>query len=222
MRAEQLQRGVADRQPRDRGDHRQDDALGDELPRDPPFAGAERQPGGELLQPRARSHQHEVGDVDAADQQHEQRAAPHQVERRLDFAHQRVLQRIDGGVEAGVDQQRLELRELLEVARVDRVDLLLRPRHARAGLEPADVLPAVVVAHRVALLLRRERQRPPQHHVRVEEVEALRHHADDRERLAVDPDVLADHRRIAAELRLPQRVAQHDLLLVADLAFGLG
>ena len=57
--------------------------------RDAQAAGAEREPRRELLQPRARSHQHEVGDVDAADQQHEQRAAPHQVQRRLDVAHQR-------------------------------------------------------------------------------------------------------------------------------------
>ena len=127
MRAEQAQRAVADGEAGGRRDQRQDDALGDELARDPPLAGAEREPRRELLQPHARSHEHEVRDVDAADQQHEERAAPHQIERRLDVAHQRVLQRIDDGVEAGVDQQLLQYcGNFSRLRGVERVDLLLR------------------------------------------------------------------------------------------------
>src|SRR5207247_5944701 len=54
------------------------------------------------------------------------------------------------------------------------------------------------------------------------EVEAFRHDADHGERLAVDADVPADRVRVAAELRLPQRVAEDDLLALTDLAVLLG
>jgi hypothetical protein len=39
-----------------------------------------------------------------------------------------------------------------------------------------------------------------------------RHHADDRVQIAVDADLSADHRRIAAEQPPPRRVAEHDRL----------
>ena len=115
----------------------------------------------------------------------EQRAAPHQIERRPDLFHERVLQAVDGGVEPGVDQQFFILRKAQEVGGVERVDLLLGLLNARAGLEARDVLVAVVVALLVVLLLRRERQRRPQHHVRVQEIEPLGHDADDAVGLAV-------------------------------------
>src|SRR5262249_15875456 len=51
--------------------------------------------------------------------------------------------------------------------------------------------------------------------------ETLRHDADDREGLAVDPQLLADGRRVAAELRLPERVTEDHFLVVADLAVFL-
>jgi hypothetical protein len=122
-------------------------------------------------------------------------------------------------VEPGVDEQLFVLGKANEVGGVDRVDLLLGLLNARAGLEAPDVLPAVVVALLVVFLLRGERQRRPQHHVRVQKIEPLRHHADDVVRLAVEADILADRLRVASELRLPQRVAQHRLLLVAGLPF---
>ena len=58
QRAEQPQRRIADQQ----ADRRpttsvSSDALGDELPRDAPAAGAERQARRQLLQPRARPHE---------------------------------------------------------------------------------------------------------------------------------------------------------------------
>ena len=53
----------------------------------------------------------------------------------------------------------------------------------------------------------------------VERLEAPRHHADDRVGLPVDAQVASDRAGIAAELAPPERVAQHHLLLVADLAF---
>ena len=44
----------------------------------------------------------------------------------------------------------------------------------------------------------------------VENLEAGRRHADHGERLAVQRDGLADDRRVAAEARMPQALADHD------------
>ena len=54
------------------------------------------------------------------------------------------------------------------------------------------------------------------------EREALRHHADDGRRLAVDPDALADDVCGAAEVALPDAVADERDLLGARLVVGRG
>ena len=121
--------------------------------RDPREPGAERVPRRQLLHARARADEHQVGDVDGADEQHEDDAAPEQVERAAQVAHQVVLQRHDDGVEAGVDQDLFELGKAIEVARVQRVDLLARLLDRRARLQPRDVRPVVAVARVVRFLL---------------------------------------------------------------------
>ena len=181
-------------------------------------ARAERQARRQLLQPRARPHEREVGHVDAPDEQHEERAAPHQVQRRPYLADQGLLEQRDGGVKPRVDQQRFQLRKEIQVSLIERVDLLLRARDRRAGLQSGDVLIAVAVALLVGLLLRRERERAPEHHVGIEKIEALRHDAHDRVQLAVEADLFADGIWSAAKLGLPERVAQNQFLVVADFA----
>ena len=49
------------------------------------------------------------------------------------------------------------------------------------------------------------------------EVKIARHHADDVEALVIKRDFLVDDPRVAAETLLPQRVTQHDNLIVAGL-----
>ena len=115
QRAQKTQRAIADEQTCGSREQREDDAFDDELPGHAAAAGAERQARRQLLQPRARPHERQVRDVDAADEQHEQRAAPHQVQRRPYLADQGVLQRVDGRVKPGVDQQRLQLRKAIQV-----------------------------------------------------------------------------------------------------------
>ena len=98
---------------------------------------AEGEPRRQLLGARAGADERQVRDVDAPDQQHEEGAAPQQVEDRLHVPDQVVRQADDDGAEAGVDQQLLVLREALEVRRVQGVDLglglLAASRPASAG-----------------------------------------------------------------------------------------
>ena len=127
--------------------------LGQQLAGDAAEPGAERVTRRQLLHARARADEHQVGDVHGADEQHEHHAAPEQIERAAQVPDEVLLQRHDDRVEAGVDQNLLELREPIEVARVQRVDLLARLLDRRARLQPRDVRPVVAVARVVRLLL---------------------------------------------------------------------
>src|SRR5262249_9155286 len=97
------------------------------------------------------------------------------------------------------------------------VDLLLGPRDRRPRLQPADILEVVTVSLLVTPLFRRERQRTPEQHIRAEKIEVLRHDADHRDRLAVEAKFLPQRRRVAAELRLPERVADDGSRVAAHL-----
>ena len=151
--------------------HRQQHALDDQLTCDARASGAQRQPRRQLLDSCAGPHQHEIRHVDDADQQDEQRTAPHQIEDRFHVADEKILQRRDDRVEARVGEELGVLRKALEVSGVDRVDLLLRLLHRRAGLEASDVSPVVAVALLVALLLRGKRRRQPEQHLGLRERE---------------------------------------------------
>src|SRR5262249_25435847 len=140
----------------------------------------------EIAHPRSRSNEYQIRDIDAANEEYEQRPTPHQVQRRLDVADQGVLQRLDDGVEAGVDKQGLQSGKLLEVPGVNRVPLLLRPRHRRPGLQPADILKVVTVSLIVTPLFWRERQWTPEQHIRAQKIEVPWHDADHRDWLAVE------------------------------------
>ena len=124
-------------------------------------------------------------------------------------------------MEAGIDHDLLELRKAIEVGGVQRVDLFLRALDCRSRFEARNLLEIVAVPRVVRFLERRESQRPPQHHVVAEVDEVLRHHADDRIGVPVQPDFPPDDGRVAAKGRLPKTVAQDDLLVVALLAFVL-
>ena len=206
----------------DRRRQRQDHVLDHELPCDLDGGGAEGQPGRQLLEPRPGAYQDEVGHVDAADQEHEEGAAPQQVQRRLHRSHEVVGIPIDYRAEPRVEQDLLVLREALKIGRVQGVDLGLRLLESCAWLEPTDVPVVVAVALGVGFLLGRERKRSPERDVGCHGLEGPGHHADDPVGLAVEAQVLAHRSGIAAELAVPEGIAQHDLLLVPDLAFLLG
>lgn len=152
QRTECVERPVADEHAGRGGDERHDQAFRDELPGDAHAPRAEREPRRKLLQPHAGAHEHEVRDVDAADQEHAQRAAPHEIQRRFHITHERVLQPPGVGPESGIDQDLFVLRKAFEIRRVQRVELRLRLLKRRTRLQPPDVLIVVAVPH--GLLLR--------------------------------------------------------------------
>jgi hypothetical protein len=179
-------------------------------------------PRRQLLHPRAGAHEHQVGHVHGADEQHEHHAAPEQIEGAAQILDEKVLQRHHDGVEAGVDEDLFQLRKAIEVARVQRVNLLARLFDGRARLQPRDVGPVVAVPLVVGFLLGRERHRQPDLHVGIEEPEVLRQHADNGERLAVDPEIAADGVVLPAEPLLPRRVGQDRFAGLACLPLLLG
>ncbi len=112
----------------------------------------------------------------------------------------------------------MQLGKALVVARVDRVELLLRLRDRGAGLQAADHLPVVAVTLLVALVLGCERRGQPQVHVVPHERERRGHHAHDLVRLGAQTNGSADDVRVAAEVALPHAGRQNGFVLVTGLA----
>ena len=67
---------VANDDPERRTERREEQALGDELPRQPSAPGAEREPHRHLALAHGRAREQQVGDVRAGDQQHHARRSP--------------------------------------------------------------------------------------------------------------------------------------------------
>ena len=200
--------------------HRQQHRLGDDLTRQAGDAGAEGMARGELALPGARPDNHEVRDIDGADEKHEEHAAPQQVEHGTNLAHEIGLEQDGVGPETGVLEDLPEVRKALVVAGVDRVELCLGLLDRGVRLQPADHLIAVAVAPLIRLVLGREGERRPEVDVGPEKLKIRRHHADDRARHAVDPQRLSDDVGPRAEARLPEAVTDDDLQVVARLPLG--
>ncbi len=98
----------ADEEPGGAAEDREHDRLGDQLAHDPATAGAQRAAGGQFLHPAAGAHEREVGDVDGGNQQHEQDAAPEQLQRRPHVAHEVGIERDYDRVVARIDQRLLQ------------------------------------------------------------------------------------------------------------------
>ena len=82
------QRPPSEAEAGDAAGDRQHGRFGQRLPRQPAERRAHRMTRRQLANARGRSHEHEIGDVDAADQQHEDRAAPQHRQRRSPLADQ--------------------------------------------------------------------------------------------------------------------------------------
>ena len=206
-------RREAEDSPGDRQQHR----LGDELPDDARARRAERVTGGHLLEPSAGSDEREVRDVDRRNQQHEQHAAPEEVERRAHAAHHVGFERHEPRVIARVDKGRLQRTGTLEVPDGQRVDAGLRLRQRGAGREPRDLLVILAVPFVFGTLLGGERQGHPDTHVGIEEGEILRQDADNRVELVVEPEIATDDAVDAAGHALGERVAEHGDAVTAGL-----
>src|SRR6185369_15260678 len=151
--------------------------------------------------------------IHAPDEQNEQRATPHQIQRGPDVLHHLVLKSIDNGTEPRVDDDFLELWESIEVRGIQRVDLRLRLFDGDSRLQPGDVGGIVAVSRVIRLLFCCERHGCPQGLLVVSRPELRRHHADDRVRAAIEADVATDCGRIATQLSPPESVADDHLEL---------
>src|ERR1051326_3042316 len=96
--------------------------------------------------------------------------------------------------------------------------LSMRLRLSDAGLEPPDNAQPVIAA-RVVWAVVRQRERHPQHHARIRELESARHHADDGVNLTIELDGLSIQHGRRAEPSLPQAAAQDHHAMLAVLFF---
>ena len=195
-------------------DARQQHAFGKKLADDAAAAGAERQPDGDLGASHRTAREQETGDVGARDQQRQQHRRSEGEQPLPRPSEQGLVQRHDARAPSrAFGELRGELR-----ADGRQVGLGLLNCHAvfQTGCHHEE-------AGRALKLRLVERQRRPIIHVVVGIPECRRHHADDRRRHAVQPDVRVDDVRILGEASLPERMADdHHRRRPADLRFGVG
>src|SRR5262249_45388225 len=122
-------------------------------------------------------------------------------------------------IEPGIDQKLLVLWKTVQVCIVERIHLRLCLLYGCTRLEPADVVPAVVVPGIVGLLLSRKGQRNPESRFGIHELKTLWHYSDNGERTAAETDRLVDRFPSSGIKLLPEAITQDDLLLISDLAF---
>jgi hypothetical protein len=99
-----------------------------------------------------RSHHHQVREVHAPDHEHEEHAAPQQIQRALDVANEIVLQQDRHRPEFRVREDLLEVGETLVIHAIHGVDLLLHDVNRCAVGHSADHLPVVAVPAIVAFV----------------------------------------------------------------------
>ncbi len=121
-------------------------------------------------------------------------------------------------MEPGVPERLAEFRKALIVCGVERLDLLAHVVERCAAREPADHLPVVAVASVIGFFGWRVCGRREEIDVVLEKRELARHHTDDVVRRTVQPDGAAHDRRTAAELSLPEAVAENGFEVLARLA----
>ena len=191
---------------------RQHHAFDEQLTHQPPAAGAERYPDGNLPPARAAAHEHEVGHIRAREQQHEAgNRHQHRQERGKEKirAERAAPQRIHRHVFVAA----MLLGIVLHLGLQPQRHLLLRLRRPHAGLQPSEheQPEIVVIAQQVAL---GDEQRF--HHQGHEQIRANAgltalktggRHANDGVRMLVQIDRLADDVRPSAKMCVPQTVA---------------
>ena len=123
------------------------------------------------------------------------------------------------GVQAGRFDHLFRLGDALQVGRAERIDLRLRLRERGIARQASEIRPVVRVA--LCLLLIGEGEGQPRLHLRIDQREVGRHHADDAVRLAVDAQVASNCIGIAEE-PLAQPVAQDDDMILPQLTFVVG
>ncbi len=198
-----------------RADDREHHALRHQLANESPAARTERAADRHLGLSCRRTHEQQVGDVGAGDQQHEHHGGENDVEGLFQIADRILLNVQDLGAPLAIHLGEPMLHRLRD-----------QPHLAVRGVDGNIVLHAPENAHPtrsariVAQLLRGEHAWRPD--LGGERIALFRgNDADDRERPRIDPHGLADHPLVAAEVAPPELLAQHHDRCRARLVFPL-
>ena len=181
---------------------RHHEALGQDLRDDASARCADGAANRQLPLPAGRTRQQERGHVGARDEHHARDGAKQDEQRRTHVADEIVAQRPQVGAVV-----RVLCRVGLRQPRADEPQIFPRLPRRDVVAQPSEDAEEVRGAERAVVVRERQRhddvwtRRPP---------ELRRQHADDFERMAVEGDGAADHRRIGAEALAPQRVGQQD------------
>ena len=164
---------------------------------------------GKLALPSRGAHQQQIGDIGARDQQNHAHCSQHHQQRVARIANNAVAQRSNGKL-----LLRICFGKIAVVLRGCCHQLCVGLLHRDAGLEHSGNLKEVV--HVVAGWLKLKRQP----HIRLRVGDKLfSNYTDDRVRLVAQGERLPDYGRIAAELALPQAVAQHHHIAAVGRVF---
>ena len=209
-------------------DRRKDEGFAEQNLEEAQPSGAERRADADVALPRGRPAQDQVGDVGAGDEQHKSYGAEQDQERTSDLSQQFLPQRHG----ADRDLQR-------EVGRVVVANPCRERREVGGGLcgrrplaKPSDDAEVVIRAARLPLRRREDERHPDVGRRGVRrcappgKLETGGHHANHRERLAIDGDRRSD-RRAPGEVARGQAVAEDGdaqlvLVLVGEERAALG
>jgi hypothetical protein len=217
LRAEHLhplQAPEREEQPERAAGDREQHALGQQLPDDPPASGTERRAHGNLALAAHAAREQEVRDVGAGDEQHAGHGAAEQPDRSAHAADHLLLQRNDAERQPAIG--RIEIRELAAQPGGQRIHFLLHLPDGHAGFQPADDVVVLAVARPRRGRSHRERDddvgvggvAEGRHHL-VAQRKGLGQDADDLIPAAVQLEPASDGAAIAAIAAHPCRVAEN-------------
>jgi hypothetical protein len=204
-------------------DDRKDDAFGEDDANELPAARAECRTRGDLALPRRTACEHQVRQIRAADEQHEQRGRLQEEQRlTVPLARQRhtlagverlqSIRTIDrhtfgwiGGWQRGVENRRRDGRQVR--ARAIERPIRFQPSHHDQKPLGARIEPAGRAGRQRFGTKRRRHVESP---ADLETRELSGCDADNLVAVATEHELLADDAAVAAVLRLPERMAEHD------------
>ena len=183
-------------------DDRQHQAFGEKLAHHPLPASAQRRPYRQFARAYRGACQQQVGDVRAADEQHEADHAEEQHRRQTEFApDQRLVHRLDDDAAPFVRVGELP-RQAVSHAR----HVVVCGLEAHAGLHPSDGLQRVDPSQGGTTV--RGNERPDAG--AAQQLKLFGHDADHGIRQSVQPDVATNHAGVGGKPRAPERFAQDD------------
>ncbi len=157
----------------------------------------------DLLSPVLGPGKHQVGDVEAGEQQKQgDRGQQEVVGMAADRAQEKLVDRLEFGTPAGV-----RVRELLGESSSKRADLLIRRSEIDLGLQAGKGGEPTIPRGRRRI----EAVEQEQVVVLVPKPKPLGQYADDRPELSIQVDTPTDDLRIAGKISPPAAVSQHDL-----------